>query len=142
MVTPASLHRADILSICAEAGRPDMVFEFASTSKITLPGAGVACLGGGDADVAVPGVLPVGEGGPGAGHGDPRFFAQVEEVLEDFRVAREVYHHIEKVFLADGDALVRKAVTQTQNTVMACSSSSTGGREGAMRMLLSRGSFP
>ena len=33
----------------------------------------------------------------------------LEEVLEDFRVAREVYHHIEKVFLADGDALVRKA---------------------------------
>ena len=33
----------DILSICAEAGHPDLVFEFASTSKITLPGAGVAC---------------------------------------------------------------------------------------------------
>ena len=33
----------------------------------------------------------------------------LEEVLEDFRVAREIYHHIEKVFLADGDALVRKA---------------------------------
>ena len=33
----------------------------------------------------------------------------LEEVLEDFRIARSVYHHIEKVFLADGDALVRKA---------------------------------
>lgn len=33
----------DILSACAEAGNPDMVFEFASTSKITLPGAGIAC---------------------------------------------------------------------------------------------------
>lgn len=33
----------------------------------------------------------------------------LDEVLEDFRVARQVYHHIEKVFLADGDALVRKA---------------------------------
>ena len=33
----------------------------------------------------------------------------LEEVLEDFRIARQVYHHVEKVFLADGDALVRKA---------------------------------
>ena len=33
----------------------------------------------------------------------------LEEVLEDFRTARQVYRHIEKVFLADGDALVRKA---------------------------------
>ena len=31
---------------------------------------------------------------------------------------------------------------QTQNTATACSSSSTGGREGAMRMLESRGSLP
>ena len=35
---------AEILSLCEQAGNPDMVFEFASTSKITLPGAGVACM--------------------------------------------------------------------------------------------------
>lgn len=33
----------DILSLCEEAGNPDMVFEFASTSKVTLPGAGISC---------------------------------------------------------------------------------------------------
>lgn len=33
----------DILTLCEQAGNPDMVFEFASTSKITLPGAGVSC---------------------------------------------------------------------------------------------------
>lgn len=34
----------DILKKCEEAGNPDMVFEFASTSKITFPGAGIACI--------------------------------------------------------------------------------------------------
>ena len=42
----------DILSICAGAGHPDMVFEFASTSKITLPGAGVACFACSEANMA------------------------------------------------------------------------------------------
>lgn len=32
----------DILRVCEEEGNPDRVFEYASTSKITLPGAGVA----------------------------------------------------------------------------------------------------
>ena len=33
----------------------------------------------------------------------------LEEVLEDFRTARPLFRHVDKVFLADGDALVRKA---------------------------------
>jgi DNA-binding transcriptional MocR family regulator len=32
----------DILSLCKAAGRGDMVFEFASTSKITFPGTGIS----------------------------------------------------------------------------------------------------
>ena len=33
----------------------------------------------------------------------------MDEILEDFRLARQTYGHVERVFLADGDALVRKA---------------------------------
>jgi len=33
----------------------------------------------------------------------------LEEIFEDFREARRSYPYVEKVFLADGDALVRKA---------------------------------
>ncbi len=42
----------DILFACAQAGNPDMVFEFASTSKITFPGAGVACFACSEANMA------------------------------------------------------------------------------------------
>lgn len=34
----------DIISLCADAGRPNMVYEFASTSKITFPGAGISVM--------------------------------------------------------------------------------------------------
>ena len=34
----------DILSLCREAGNPNMVYEFASTSKITFPGAGISAM--------------------------------------------------------------------------------------------------
>lgn len=35
-------HVLNVIDACAEAGNPDMVFEFCSTSKVTLPGAGIS----------------------------------------------------------------------------------------------------
>ena len=32
----------------------------------------------------------------------------MQEIREDFELARRVYHRVERVFLADGDALMRK----------------------------------
>ncbi|MBO2526843.1 MAG: aminotransferase [Clostridiales bacterium] len=34
----------DILTLCREAGNPNMVFEYASTSKITFPGGGISVM--------------------------------------------------------------------------------------------------
>lgn len=42
----------DILGLCAEQGSPDMVVEFASTSKITLPGGGISCMATSEANQA------------------------------------------------------------------------------------------
>ena len=42
----------DILSECAKYGNGDMVFEFASTSKVTLPGAGISCFACSEANLA------------------------------------------------------------------------------------------
>lgn len=41
----------DILSLCAQAGRPDMVYEFASTSKITFAGGGISCMAASEANI-------------------------------------------------------------------------------------------
>ena len=42
----------DILSECAKYGNADMVFEFASTSKVTLPGGGISCFACSEANMA------------------------------------------------------------------------------------------
>ena len=39
-----SVHVADIAEACAQAGHPHRYFKFASTSKITFPGAGIAAV--------------------------------------------------------------------------------------------------
>ena len=41
----------DIISMCREAGNPDMVFEFASTSKITFAGGGTSCMAASEANI-------------------------------------------------------------------------------------------
>lgn len=41
----------DILDLCAKAGNPDMVFEFASTSKITFAGGGISCMAASTANI-------------------------------------------------------------------------------------------
>ena len=43
---------ADMLSVCRAAGNPDMVYEFASTSKITFPGAGISVMACSEANQA------------------------------------------------------------------------------------------
>jgi len=41
----------DILKLCAEKGNPDLVVEFASTSKMTIPGAGMAVMAASEANI-------------------------------------------------------------------------------------------
>ena len=42
----------EIISMCAEAGRPNMVYEFASTSKVTFPGGGISVMATSEANIA------------------------------------------------------------------------------------------
>ncbi len=41
----------DILSACANAGHPDMVYEFCSTSKVSFPGAGISAVAASSANL-------------------------------------------------------------------------------------------
>lgn len=41
----------DIISLCQEAGNPDMVYEFASTSKITFAGGGISAMAASKANI-------------------------------------------------------------------------------------------
>ncbi len=41
----------DIIALCREAGSPDMVFEYASTSKVTFPGGGISVMASSKANI-------------------------------------------------------------------------------------------
>ena len=41
----------NIITACEEAGNPDMVFEFASTSKVSLAGGGISCIAASPANI-------------------------------------------------------------------------------------------
>ena len=41
----------DIIRLCEEAGNADMIYEFASTSKVTLPGAGISAIASSTANI-------------------------------------------------------------------------------------------
>jgi DNA-binding transcriptional MocR family regulator len=51
-LTESPVEIADLLAACAEAGNPNRVFVFGSTSKVTLAGAGVAFFGSSPDNVA------------------------------------------------------------------------------------------
>lgn len=42
----------DIISLCEKAGNPDMVYEFASTSKVTFAGSGFSAMAASEANIA------------------------------------------------------------------------------------------
>ena len=51
-ITDEDIQIPNIIEECAMAGKPDMVFEFCSTSKISFPGAGVCAFAASPANIA------------------------------------------------------------------------------------------
>ena len=41
----------DIIGLCKEYGNADMAYEFASTSKVTFPGAGISVMASSEANI-------------------------------------------------------------------------------------------
>ena len=90
------------------------------------------------------GVLRGGQGRPSLRRnvGDAVPYGAVYRIRPAMRVKKESPYGLSFFAVYTPSFSSAASFRQVQNTAMACSSSATGGRDGAMRMLLSWGSLP